>query len=205
MLISTNTSKGKHISFELLDAAENERREIRSCFPYRKTIWFDIYSMLWKMKEGTFRLFEFHFSTFRLFGLLTFRNSIWSLSTFQLFEILFTYFPTESVCFQPRTWGPGGHYGGTWRHAARWGSTLLTLVCRGKNPVARVERGYPSTSETNPRAQARPLPQVLSWRSQIKIVVILTTFIEIGKSNRCWQQEEPILHLGEDQLFQHMK
>ena len=205
MLISTNTSKGKHISFELLDAAENERREIRSCFPYRKTIRFDIYSMLWKMKEGTFRLFEFHFSTFRLFGFLTFRNSIWSLSTFQLFEILFTYFPTESVCFQPRTWGPGGALRRDMEACSKMRVYFIDLGLPGQNPVARVERGYPSTSETNPRAQARPLPQVLSWRSQIKIVVILTTFIEIGKSNRCWQQEEPILHSGEDQLFHHMK
>ena len=66
--------------------------------------------MLRKMKEGTFRLFEnqyeafalFNFSTFRLFEIenetlplfdfstfwffSTFRNSIWSLSTFQLFD-----------------------------------------------------------------------------------------------------------------------
>ena len=88
MLISTNTSKGKHISFELLDAAENERREIRSCFPYRKP--YDLTnSMLRKMREGTFRLFEFHFSTFRLFGFLTFeiQYEAFPLFNFSTFEI----------------------------------------------------------------------------------------------------------------------
>ena len=38
---------------------------------------------------------------------------------------------------------------------------FIDLGLPGQNPVAQVERGYPSTSETNPRAQARPLPQVL--------------------------------------------
>ena len=163
----------------IFDALENERRDF-------STFRIPLFNF------STFRLFDFSKFNMKPFHFSTFRNSFYVLSDWK------RMFPTQDL-------GTGGALRRDMEACSKMRVYFIDLGLPGQNPVARVERGYPSTSETNPRAQARPLPQVLSWRSQIKIVVILTTFIEIGKSNRCWQQEEPILHSGEDQLFHHMK
>ena len=67
MLISTNTSKGKHIWFQLLDAS------------LKKNTYDLTYSMLWKILKK--RFFEIqYYEAFPLFNFSTFRNSFCVLS-----------------------------------------------------------------------------------------------------------------------------
>ena len=90
------------------------------------------------------------------------------------------------------TWGPGGEgHGGMQQHNAHIQALRVyfnDLGLLGQNPVARVERGYPGTSETNPRAQARPLPlAVVGWSFLPEVFIYCVNGLSLPPNSFCTQ------------------